>query len=477
MPIGKTKMVIKPKKETKNKIIILDGNHGVSYERKLVEKKIILEGMSCIGCEQNIEKALGKLDGISKINVSYASNSALISYSPEKIDLEKIYRTIKKSGYSVVLSDEDRKEENSTTTTILIGLILVGLYVIVKNTIGFNIFPQVTQSMGYGMLFVAGLFTSIHCIAMCGGINLSQCAGCIENESNTIYHKLKPSFLYNLGRVTSYTILGGIVGSLGSVFSVTLQGKALISIMAGIFMIIMGVNMLSIIPSLRKMIPRLPRKLIGKINSKRNENGPFIVGLLNGFMPCGPLQAMQLYALGTGSFLAGALSMFLFSLGTVPLMFAFGAFSSLLNSKFKSQMMKVSAMLVIILGLVMSNRGFSLAGVNIEDKILSPIGIKLEETKPSSQAMMVNNYQTVTTILDSGSYEPITVYAGVPLKWTIVAKNGSLNGCNNEIVIPEYGYQKKLEVGNNVIEFTPKSTGTITYTCWMGMIRSKIIVE
>ncbi|MGB4589886.1 MAG: sulfite exporter TauE/SafE family protein [Clostridiaceae bacterium] len=467
----------KTKNEVKRKIITLDGDTDASCAGRLVEKKIRLEGLSCIGCEQKVEKALGKLNGISKIKVSYASNSAFIIYSPEKIDLPEIYRTIKKTGYSVLLSDEDTKEEGSITNALLIGLILVGLYIIVKNTIGFNLFPQVTQNMGYGMLFIAGLFTSIHCIAMCGGINLSQCSGCTQNESNNIYHKLKPSFLYNLGRVTSYTILGGIVGSLGAVFSITLKGKALISIIAGIFMIVMGVNMLGIIPSLRKLMPRIPKNLIGKIDRKRNENGPFIVGLLNGFMPCGPLQAMQLYALGTGNFFAGAFSMFLFSLGTVPLMFAFGAFSSLLNSKFKSQMMKVSAMLVIVLGIVMGNRGFSLAGVSIEDKILSPIGITLEETKPSSQAMMINDLQTVTTILDSGSYEPITVYAGVPLKWTIVVKSGSLNGCNNEIVIPEYGYQKKLELGNNVIEFTPKNTGTITYTCWMGMIRSKIIVE
>lgn len=467
----------KQKKEAERKIILLDGDVNTSCEQKLIEKRILIQGMSCIGCEQNIERALGKLDGVMKINVNYASNSAFISYAPGKIALAEIYKTIKKTGYTAVLSDEDREEEASITTTIFLGLILAGLYVIVKNTIGFNLFPQVTQNMGYGMLFVAGLFTSIHCIAMCGGINLSQCVGCADKGSNNVTYKFKPSFLYNLGRVTSYTILGGIVGSLGSVISVTLQGKALISIIAGIFMMIMGMNMISIIPSLRKMMPRLPQNLTRKIARKRNENGPFIVGLLNGFIPCGPLQAMQLYALGTGSFFTGAVSMFLFSLGTVPLMFAFGAFSSLLNSKFKNQMMKVSAMLVMILGLVMSNRGLSLAGINLADKILSPVGISLEESKPSSQAMMVEDYQTVTTILDSGSYEPITVYAGVPLKWTIVAGSGSLNGCNNEIIIPEYGYQKKLALGDNLIEFTPKNTGTITYTCWMGMIRSKIIVE
>ncbi|MGB4440005.1 MAG: sulfite exporter TauE/SafE family protein, partial [Sedimentibacter sp.] len=223
--------------------------------------------------------------------------------------------------------------------------------------------------------------------------------------------------------------------------------------------------------------PRLPKTLTDKIDSKKNDKGPFIVGLLNGFMPCGPLQAMQLYALGTGSFITGALSMLLFSLGTVPIMFAFGAFSSILSSKFTKQMMKISAILVIILGVVMGNRGFSLAGINIADAVLSPFGINLAQNGKVANAVIKDGYQTVTTKLESGRYQPINVYAGVPLKWTIVAEEGTLNGCNNEIIIPAYGKQQKLELGESIIEFTPTQSGTITYTCWMGMISSTITVK
>ncbi len=312
---------------------------------------------------------------------------------------------------------------------------------------------------------------------MCGGINLSQCAGCNGCENDNISSKLKPSFLYNLGRVISYTILGGFVGALGSVFSLSLKGKSIISLLAGVFMIIMGINMLGVTPKLRKIMPRLPKSLTDKIDSKKNDKGPFIVGLLNGFMPCGPLQAMQLYALGTGSFITGALSMFIFSVGTVPLMFAFGAFSSILSSKFTKQMMKISAMLVIILGIVMGNRGFSLSGINIADAVLSPFGINLSQSNKTANAVIKDGYQTVTTKLESGRYQPIKVYAGVPLKWSIAAEKGTLNGCNNEIIIPAYGKQQKLELGENIIEFTPTQTGTITYTCWMGMISSTITVE
>lgn len=447
-------------------------------EKSVLNKRIRLDGVTCTACEFKIEKALKKQAGIIDVNVSYASSTADISYDPEKIDLDNINKVIERTGYTVLSSNKNTlDDESSNTTTIFICLILIGLYIIINNTIGFNFFPQVTQSMGYGMLFIAGLFTSVHCIAMCGGINLSQCAGCKGSENNSIYRKLKPSFQYNLGRVTSYTILGGIVGALGSVFSISLKGKALISLIAGVFMIIMGINMLGIMPILRKIMPRLPKSLTNKVDDKRNGNGPFIVGLLNGFMPCGPLQAMQLYALGTGSFTNGALSMFLFSLGTVPLMFSFGAFSSILSSKFTKQMMKISAMLVIILGFVMSNRGFSLAGINVADKILSPLGINLEQSGKSKTASIKDDYQTVTTTLESGRYEPIEVYAGVPLKWTIIAEKGTLNGCNNEIIIPEYGKQQKLELGENIIEFTPKNAGTITYTCWMGMISSTITIK
>jgi len=81
--------------------------------------------------------------------------------------------------------------------------------------------------------------------------------------------------------------------------------------------------MLNIFPVLRKITPRMPKIFGRKISNAKNK-GPLLVGLLNGFMPCGPLQAMQLYALGTGSFIAGATSMFMFSLGTVPLMFGLG---------------------------------------------------------------------------------------------------------------------------------------------------------
>jgi sulfite exporter TauE/SafE len=208
---------------------------------------------------------------------------------------------------------------------------------------------------------------------MCGGINISQCAGAGQTAATgtaaaAASTRLLPSLAYNGGRVISYTLIGGIVGAVGSMLTPSGYFRGIVALAAGVFMLIMGLNMMGLFPALRNILPRLPAFFPGGIDRARTRagtgKGPFVVGLLNGLMPCGPLQAMQLYALGTGSFFLGALSMLLFSLGTTPLMFGLGALSSILSARFTRIMMRVSAALVIILGIMMLNNGLALSGFN-----------------------------------------------------------------------------------------------------------------
>lgn len=147
-------------------------------------------------------------------------------------------------------------------------------------------------------------------------------------------------------------------------------------------------------------------------------------------------------------------------------MFGFGALSSLLSRKFNHRMMKVSAILVIILGIVMASRGLNLSGVNIA----------FANQGSGSVAKIEDGVQFVTTEIQSGRYAPIVVQKDVPVKWTIKADESELNGCNNPVTIPKYNIVKKLVPGENIIEFTPSQEGNITYTCWMGMISSNIKV-
>ncbi|PKM94276.1 MAG: heavy metal transporter [Firmicutes bacterium HGW-Firmicutes-1] len=443
--------------------------------QNLTSKVLKVEGMTCVSCEMRIQNSLKKIEGVTEVKANFSKSLVDITYDLNTTSLNDIIEVIEKLEYKVVDDRIKQVEETKNKPLInpLIGfaIILLAGYTIINHTIGFNFIPTVTKNMGYGVLFIVGLLTSLHCIAMCGGINLSQCMSYKFDENDTSrFSKFKPSFMYNLGRVVSYTIIGGIVGSIGSVVSFSGMAQGLVAIIAGAFMVIMGLNMLNIFPWLRKFNPRMP-KVFGKlIHENKSKHGPFYVGLLNGFMPCGPLQAMQLYALGTGSFVAGAASMFFFSIGTVPLMFGFGAISSFFSQKFTKDMMKVSGALVIALGIVMAGRGLSLSGINVMSFAtgLSDKSVSIAKTE--------EGIQYITTTLESGKYTPIVVQKGVPVRWTIEAAKGDLNGCNNEIIIKEYNIQKKLVVGENIIEFTPEEEGKFTYTCWMGMIRSNIKV-
>ena len=435
------------------------------------KKKILqVDGMTCISCENRIETQLRRTDGVISVRASFTDATVEVIYDSKKVSLADIVKIIEELDYRLGKEKKDEKKGD----LFEIAVILLATY-LVLNQIGvfrlFEQFPTAKEGMGYGMLFLIGLLTSVHCIAMCGGINLSQCMPLPKNvgENQNRLESLWPAILYNLGRVLSYTLIGGIVGALGSVISFTGETKGIVQIAAGIFMVIMGLNMLQFFPSLRRFVPRMPKGIASRIyRQKHRSNSPFYVGLLNGLMPCGPLQAMQLYALSTGSPIKGALSMFLFSLGTVPLMFGFGAISRLLSQKFKHKVMTAGAVLVVMLGITMLSNGASLSGLSIQS-----ISNGQQEI---TQSQVADNVQEIDTTLASGQYEPIQVKAGIPVKWTITAEEGTVNGCNGEIVIPEYGIQQTLKTGENVIEFTPTEAGDFSYSCWMGMIRSTITV-
>lgn len=453
-------------------------------EEKLKQKVLHTKGMTCTGCETRIENALKKMDGVTEVKALYSNSNVYISYDKNRVKLGEIIKAIERLDYEVVNIEEgkandkfpgrdDPRDKLSITKILGIVIILFAAYMIINNTVGFNFIPQVDQSMGYGVLFVIGLLTSLHCIAMCGGINLSQCISYKFEGEESKFSKLKPSLLYNMGRIVSYTVIGGIVGAIGSVVSFSGGAKGIVAVIAGVFMVIMGLNMLNVFPWLRKLNPKLPKVFARLVHNNNGKHGPLYVGLLNGLMPCGPLQSMQLYALGTGSFATGALSMFLFSLGTVPLMFGFGAISSMLSSRFTHKILKVSAVLVMILGVIMVNRGLSLSGVSMP---LIPQSSDSSILDKGNVAKIEGNIQTVTTKLEPGRYPPIIVQKGVPLKWIMKAEREDINGCNKSIIIPKYNIQKQFKPGDNIIEFTPVDEGSVIYTCWMGMIRSTIKV-
>jgi len=421
---------------------------------------ILVKGMYCTNCERKVQEALLSLPGVQSADASFTDETVTVVYDGTQVSSRLMKQEIEKLGYETV-SDSSRYIQ-----IVSILIILLALYVIASHlgwTRVFNIFPNIEASLDLGMLFVIGLLTSVHCIAMCGGINLTQSTMSAKGGEGV----LRSNLAYNIGRVISYTVIGGIVGGIGSVISVSAALKGAVTVAVGVIMIVMALSMLGVFRPLRKLPLHLPAGLYKKLSGSAAGRSSLVIGLLNGLMPCGPLQSMQIYALSPGSILQGALSMLLFSLGTVPLMLGLGVFSGKLNRKKVGVMLTVSAVLIFVMGIQMTENGLVLSG-------FSP-GTNARN-EPAVMADYSGDTQYVKTEVDYGSYEAFTVRKGIPVEWTIVVPEGKLNGCNGEIVVPAFGLSIKLHEGENKVFFTPENAETVPYSCWMGMIKSSINV-
>jgi sulfite exporter TauE/SafE/copper chaperone CopZ len=462
-------------------------------------------GMTCVNCRNRIERKLKSTVGVGDALVNFDTGTAVVTWNPSTVTFGEIRAAVEALGYTV--SDGTARRPAVEIAGALAAIL--SLYMLLR-WLGLgaltSAFPLVKTGMGYGMLFVIGLVTSVHCVAMCGGINLSQCLPGVRSgggetpvpAGETRRPLLLPAVFYNAGRVVSYTAAGVVVGALGSVVGVSGRFQGVVQLVAGVFMVIMGINMLGLFRGsagavLRRFNIRLPKIFAEKIGEQRAAGrSPLVVGLLNGLMPCGPLQAMQLYALSTGSPVAGGLSMFLFGMGTVPLTFGVGALSSALGNTgrgpaFTRRVRGAGAILVTVMGMTMFSYGLGLSGFGFDaagraPAAVNPLAVGTGGKRNGTSAPAETSLQTeegvqiVTSTLSPGRYPAITVRQGIPVRWTINAPLGSINGCNNRMIIREYQIEHRFTPGENVIGFVPLRTGKFSYSCWMGMIRSSITV-
>lgn len=163
-----------------------------------------------------------------------------------------------------------------------------------------------------------------------------------------------------------------------------------------------------------------------------------------------------------------------------------------LGSKFTKWMAGIGAVLVVVLGIIMFTRGAALAGIGMTrlvwgstaqtstaratETLTDKASTNAYPPTPSGSSEGTKNVQYITSTLTSNGYPDITVQKGVPVEWTIHAGKGVINGCNDTMEINAYGLEVNLKEGDNLIKFTPTETGTITYSCWMGMITGQITV-
>jgi len=459
-------------------------------------KQFTIKGMHCNSCAVKIQDELK--DKVNSIKVSYANEKAEIDFDEKNISEKEIRESIRKLGYTskdckcegcvnktdiccgkcenskcnnIINKEDAGTSDNIAWLISIIGIIAIGFlaYYLLG---GLEIqIPNMGDNVSLLLLFGAGLLTGFHCIAMCGGFVVSYTAkNALQGHKSFTQH-----LVYGGSKVVSYTIIGGIFGLIGGIFAFSIGLRGWIAIIAGIFMIFYALGIFGI-----KFFRIFQFKFgfMSKLTSEVPSGAylsPMIIGLLNGlFLACGPLQAMYLYAAGTSSFFQGASSLFAFGLGTLPVMLGFGFFATTISHKTTGKILKVSAIIVLVLGLIMLNRGLNLTGSNFSYEIIKT---KITGTNLNvSNVVVSNGVQEINMNVDASGYSPnsFVLKQGVPVKWNINVLQ--LTGCNSELVANAYNIDIKLKQGLQTIEFTPDKTGTIQFTCGMGMLHGSFVV-
>lgn len=433
-----------------------------------------IHGMHCPNCDVLVEQKLRTVEGIREVNADYTTGKTEITHSGE-LDVETLRNAIAEDGYDIS-AWEDEAAVNprfDLIQTAAIVILLIGSYVFLRQQ---GLLPDnltIPDTIGYSVAFLVGLVASVStCMAVTGGLLVAVAA---RYNAATIHltaaQRFRPHLYFNLGRIASYTILGGAIGAVGSVLSFSPQTNGILILLASSLMIALGLNMLGILPSVRILPLGLSKSVSNKIRSfseKHVTGGAFTLGALTFFLPCGFTQALQLYVLSKGSFPTGALIMLAFSLGTLPALISLSALSSFVTGAFQRHFLKVAGAVVVILGLFNIENGLTLSAVGSESAALAPTGPATATHQP---VPIVNGKQIVEMEVVRYKYKPhkFTVVAGLPVEWRIDAKKAA--PCGRILIAPKIGVRQFLSSSETtVIDFTPSEGGKIRFNCGMGMM-------
>ena len=203
------------------------------------------------------------------------------------------------------------------------------------------------NDLSYLTLFLLGFFGGGHCLAMCGGLS-SAFALQLPPHINRLWLIV----LMNLGRLSSYTAIGLIVGALGQ-FGISLDQtrgvQTALFVAANILLLLLGLYLAGLSDLVRhiegagKPIWKRLNPLLNRLLPIKSVPACFAVGLLWGWLPCGLVYSASLYALGSGSALHGGLLMLCFALGTLPNLLAFGWFAGQLKTLLQNRRVRLFA--------------------------------------------------------------------------------------------------------------------------------------
>ncbi|MDD3505525.1 MAG: sulfite exporter TauE/SafE family protein [Sulfurimonas sp.] len=213
------------------------------------------------------------------------------------------------------------------------------------------------------IISIAFLGSFGHCIGMCGGIVLAYSTIKIDPKSSKVSQSTA-HLLYSFGRVFTYSILGAIFGALGGVVTFSNTANGVMLLVAGIAMVLAGLSLMGKIKFLTLIEHSFSsspfyRNLFKKVLNSKSNSSFFILGMLNGLLPCGFVYFFAITAASTASPFYGTLVMAIFGLSTIPAMFSLGFLASLSSAtNFRNMMVSLSSFAVIVYGIYTIYNGY-----------------------------------------------------------------------------------------------------------------------
>lgn len=314
--------------------------------------------------------------------------------------------------------------------------------------------PQAQSGGSFIALLGLGAIASVStCLGTTGAFFLAQSTKLMRRVDILSLH---------LGRIVAFVLGGALLGQIGGALATSPFFYGALGIALGLVFLVIGLQMLDIAPKWMRHISFMPKMQLGG-------SFPALLGAATFFFPCGFTQTAQGLALASGSPLIGAMLLGAFALGTAPVLVGISFFGS--SVSVKTHWLKlVTGALLFVMALGQLDGGLTVLG--------SPVTIvgTFQSLFVSGVAPAQAQEQVVQMTVDHGAFSPnrFTIRKGIPVLWAV--EGIDISGCASTLISPRLGITRNLYLGTNVIRFIPNETGSIPFSCSMGMIRGSFTV-
>jgi sulfite exporter TauE/SafE/copper chaperone CopZ len=472
---------------------------------QVIATTVPVAGMTCRSCEVRIERQVGRLPGVERVSASSTRGRVEIE-SSAPIPQAAIAAAIQKAGYEIGTTPWLERDP-SVWITAAAGVALIAGLALVAQATGIAELANRTGDLAQGGLLVAmllGLAAGVStCMALVGGLVLALSASYQARRARAGLPEqgraaqMRPALVFMGGRIVGYAAFGALLGAIGASLTMPPAMTAALMIAAAVVMTLIGARLTGLSPRVATWSPTLPPSLARSLGLADTDAGGYSdvraagLGALTFFMPCGFTQAVQIYALSTGSPATAAMLMAAFAIGTAPGLLVLAGLPVVVPSRARPTLLRLVGVVVLGFAVVNAGAGLRLAGVN-----LAPFGVSPAEATTTGGSGTSNvpatgsgsgsgsgagnaqaaGFQELRTYQEVDGYQPanVVIAAGIPTRWTI--ESASSRSCAAFLVVPELGIEARLQKGDNVIELPAMNPGTLAYTCSMGMYGGTITI-